>query len=137
LVAEQVTVVPAVSAVSVVGLQPVEEAIPDSGSTTVQVTVTALLYQPLLPAVPVMVWVMTGGVLSITMLRVLVLVWGAGQGRERQLESATLTVIEKLPAEGIGPEMTPAGLTTNPAGPDTKLQVMGRMPPVAARAGDV
>ena len=54
-VAEQVSVTPAVSAVSVVvELQPEDDAIPDSESLTFQVTVTLLSYQPLLPSVPEM-----------------------------------------------------------------------------------
>jgi hypothetical protein len=52
-VAEQVTVTPAVSAVRLVGVHFVEDAIPDSASDTFQFTVTALRYQPLLPSVPV------------------------------------------------------------------------------------
>jgi hypothetical protein len=47
LLAEQVRVTPAVSPARSVGAHPVEEAIPDSGSVTVQFTVTALRYQPL------------------------------------------------------------------------------------------
>ncbi|HVE69693.1 MAG TPA: hypothetical protein VNB64_14055 [Solirubrobacteraceae bacterium] len=53
LVAEQVSVVPAVSALIVVGsVHPVDELIADSASTTAQLTVTLLVYQPLLPSVP-------------------------------------------------------------------------------------
>ena len=65
-VAEQVKVTPAVSVVRVVCAQPVEDAIPDSGSLTFQTTVTLLLYQPLLPKVPVITGTTTGGVVSIT-----------------------------------------------------------------------
>src|SRR5215467_10086057 len=61
-VAEQVSVTPVVSAVSVVDVQPDEDAIPDSGSVTFQVTPTLLLYQPLLPNVPVICGVIMGGV---------------------------------------------------------------------------
>ena len=64
LVAVQVRVVPVVSAVSVVALHPEEEVMADSGSLTVQLTFTLLVYQPLLPAVPVTLGVMTGGVVS-------------------------------------------------------------------------
>src|SRR5215510_6108856 len=53
LLAEQVRVTPAVSAVRLIDVHPVEDAIPDSGSDTLQFTVTALRYQPLLPSVPV------------------------------------------------------------------------------------
>src|SRR6516164_11488593 len=63
-VAEQVNVIPAVSAVSVVGVQPDEDVIPDSGSVTFQLTPTLLMYQPLLPNVPVICGTMTGGVVS-------------------------------------------------------------------------
>src|SRR6266511_855721 len=52
LVAAQVRVVPTVSAVSVVPSQPVDEVIGDSGSATVQLTTTWLVYQPCWPAVP-------------------------------------------------------------------------------------
>ncbi len=52
LVAAQVRVVPTVSAVSVVPSQPVDEVIGDSGSATVQLTTTWLVYQPFWPAVP-------------------------------------------------------------------------------------
>ena len=37
----------------------------DSGSVTVHATVTLLLYQPLLPSVPVTFGVITGGVVSV------------------------------------------------------------------------
>jgi hypothetical protein len=60
-VAEQVTCVPTVSVVKVVDPQPEDEAMPDSGSETVQLTVTSLLYQPL----PLALGVITGGVLSL------------------------------------------------------------------------
>src|SRR5947207_810838 len=63
-VAEHVRVVPGVSAVSVVALQPDEEAMSDSGSVTLQLTVTLLAYQPLLPKVPEIWGTMTGGVVS-------------------------------------------------------------------------
>ncbi len=39
----------------------------DSASVTVHDTCTSLVYQPLLPDVPVTVGVMTGGVVSATM----------------------------------------------------------------------
>src|SRR5262245_7792485 len=64
LLAEQVRVTPAVSAVRLVGVHPVEDAIPDSGSDTLQFTVTALRYQPLLPSLPVICGLITGGVTS-------------------------------------------------------------------------
>ena len=63
-VAEQVTVWPVVSELSVVLSQPEDDAMPDSGSLTFQLTVTLLVYQPLAPAVPVTEGVMTGGVAS-------------------------------------------------------------------------
>src|SRR6185312_6017425 len=63
-VAEHVRVTPAVSPVRLVGAHPVEDAIPDSGSDTLQFTVTALRYQPLLPSVPVICGVISGAVIS-------------------------------------------------------------------------
>ena len=67
-VAEHVSAVPDVSVVSVVGLHPEDDVTPDSGSETVQVTVTLLVYQPLLPRVPAMVGTTTGGVVSTATL---------------------------------------------------------------------
>ena len=67
LVAEQVIFVPAVSAVSVTGPQPVEVAIPDSGSVTDQEIVTLLRYHVLFPNVPEMIGVTRGGVVSPTL----------------------------------------------------------------------
>ena len=64
LVAEQFKVAPGVSVVRVVLVQPEEDAIPDSGSVTLQVTVTLLRYQPLLPRVPETDGAITGGVVS-------------------------------------------------------------------------
>src|SRR5215510_5330788 len=64
LLAAHVRVTPAVSPVRVVGEHPVEDAIADSGSETLQFTVTALRYQPLLPNVPVICGVITGAVTS-------------------------------------------------------------------------
>src|SRR6188474_545781 len=63
-VAEQVRVVPVVSEVKLDVLQPVEDAMPDSPSVTVQLTVTLLVYQPLAPNVPEMDGVTTGAVVS-------------------------------------------------------------------------
>ncbi len=63
-VAEHVNVVPVVSESIVVVLHPVLDVIPDSGSLTLQLTVTSLVYQPLLPSVPFIVGVITGGVVS-------------------------------------------------------------------------
>ena len=68
--AEHVSVRPAVSVVMDVEPQPVEDATPDSGSVAVQVTVTLLTYQPLRPNVPLIAGVITGGVLSMTMVKV-------------------------------------------------------------------
>lgn len=65
-VAEQVNVMPVVSVLKLEVVQPVEEAIPDSGSLTVQLTVTSPLYQPFDPATPLMLGVMTGAVASVT-----------------------------------------------------------------------
>jgi hypothetical protein len=63
LVAKQVSVVPAVSVLIVVGPQPVLVK-DDSGSTTVQETETLLVYHPLVRSVPTTLGVMTGGELS-------------------------------------------------------------------------
>jgi hypothetical protein len=74
LVALQVSVVPAggVSALRVVVVQPLDEAIPDSGSETDQVTVTDPLFQPLPLGLGVTVAVITGGVVSARKLAVIV-----------------------------------------------------------------
>lgn len=65
-VAEQVSVVPAVSLVRFEAAQPVEEEIPVSGSLTDQLTATSLVYQPPDPRMPVMLGVMIGPVPSKT-----------------------------------------------------------------------
>jgi hypothetical protein len=74
LMAEHVSVVPAagVSVLRVVVVQPLDEAIPDSGSETDQVTVTDPLFQPLALALGVTVAVITGGVVSMRKLAVIV-----------------------------------------------------------------
>ena len=66
LVAVQVKVVPAVSAVTLWGRAGVYvvEVMGDSSSVTVHVTSTSLVYHPLLPRVPVILGVITGGVVS-------------------------------------------------------------------------
>jgi hypothetical protein len=64
LVAEHVTVVPAVSAASVIASQPDDEVIGLSASATVHDTETALVYQPLAPEVPAIDGVIVGGVVS-------------------------------------------------------------------------
>jgi hypothetical protein len=66
LVTVQVSVVPSggVSLLSVVVAHPSDEAIPDSGSETDQLTVTGTLFQPLLLALEVTAGVITGGVAS-------------------------------------------------------------------------
>jgi hypothetical protein len=66
LVTVQVSVVPCcdVSAVRVVVVHPVDEAIPDSASDTDQLTVTGPLFQPSMLALGVIVGVITGGVVS-------------------------------------------------------------------------
>ena len=63
-VAEHVRVVPSVFVMRLAAPHPVVDAIPDSGSTTDQETVTLLVYQPLVPSVPVTVGWMTGEVVS-------------------------------------------------------------------------
>ena|SRR6266566_3030346 len=60
--AEQVSLVPAVSAVSVVGAQPLDETMLDSGSATDQAMETLLRYQPFGPRVPEIFGVIVGGV---------------------------------------------------------------------------
>src|SRR2546426_11661526 len=68
LVALQVKLMPAVSVVSMLVAQPVElNGV--SGALTVQLTVTLLWYQPLLPSVPVTVGVITGAGVSFRMWR--------------------------------------------------------------------
>src|SRR5580765_5077795 len=62
LVAVHVNVCPVVSAVSVVGLQPVLFAIPLNGSCTVHETLTSLRYHPPPPAAPVTFDVIDGTV---------------------------------------------------------------------------
>ena len=57
-------VVPAVSLVTLAASQPLLALMADSASTTLQVTETLLVYQPLLPSVPLTVGVITGGVVS-------------------------------------------------------------------------
>jgi hypothetical protein len=74
LVTVQVSVVPSsgVSLLRVVVAHPLDEAIPDSGSETDQVTVTGPLFQPLLLALGVTADVATGGVVSWSKLAVIV-----------------------------------------------------------------
>lgn len=69
LVAEQVKVTPVVSVVTAVDSQPVWSVMEDSLSATDQLTVTSLVYQLLLPNVPLIVGVMTGGVVSAGFVR--------------------------------------------------------------------
>jgi hypothetical protein len=64
-VAEHVNVTPAVSVVNVLLLHPNDDVMPDSGSVTLQLTVTLLVYQPWLPNAPDMRGTMTGSVVSI------------------------------------------------------------------------
>lgn len=70
LVAVQVSVVPTsgVSVSRAVVVQSVEEAIPDSGSDTVQLIVTGALFHPLPLALGVTVGVITGGVVSAELM---------------------------------------------------------------------
>ena len=71
-VAEQLNVVPLaeVSDVMFDGPQPVELAMPDVGSVTVQVSATLVVYQPLLPTVPIAFATTEGAVLSTVTVRV-------------------------------------------------------------------
>ena len=64
LVAAQVKVSPAVSALTVTGSQPLWLLMTDSASTTLQLRDTSLTYQPLLPSVPTTLGVMIGAVVS-------------------------------------------------------------------------
>ncbi len=61
LVAEHVRVIPGVSAVRLVGPQPEEVVMTESGSLTFQLTVTALRYHPLLPVTPEISGTISGG----------------------------------------------------------------------------
>src|SRR5690349_16932561 len=61
----QVSVTSAVSVVSALKVQAVEDEMPDSGSVTVQFTLTVLRYQPFLPNMPLICGVMRGGVVSV------------------------------------------------------------------------
>jgi hypothetical protein len=63
-VAVHVNVVPAVSEVTETASQPDVDVTADSGSVTLQLTATSETCQPLLPAVPDSVGVMTGAVRS-------------------------------------------------------------------------
>jgi hypothetical protein len=63
-VAEQLSVWPVVSPPTVVVAQPDEEAMPDSGSATAHITVTAPVYQPFAPSVPDNWGAIDGGVVS-------------------------------------------------------------------------
>ena len=63
-VALQIKTVPLVSAERIAGEHPDEESIPDSGSVTVQVTLTLTLFHPLMLAPGVRLNVMLGIVLS-------------------------------------------------------------------------
>ena len=63
LVAEQLTVVPGLSVLRLVGAHAVE-MMAESGSVTIQDTVTSEVYHPLSPKVPRMYGVTVGGVSS-------------------------------------------------------------------------
>jgi hypothetical protein len=60
--AVHVNVAPVVSDVIVVASQPLVDRITDSGSTTVQLSVTFVVYQPFVPSVPKRTGVTWGGV---------------------------------------------------------------------------
>src|SRR5687767_9536137 len=64
--AEQASLVPDVSAVSTVIPHPDEATMPDSLSATCQLTVTALVYHPFRPNVPVTTNVIDGRVVSFS-----------------------------------------------------------------------
>ena len=139
-VAEQVTAEPVVSLVIDVEPHPVEDAMPDSGSAAFHVTVTLLTYQPFKPSVPVIVRVITGAVLSMTMVRGCLAVCGWQlETLIRQLESETCTVKVKVPPMvGVVPLITPALLRLSPVGsaPDARLQVSLPNPPVATKEAE-
>src|SRR5262245_40410189 len=65
LVAVQVKTMPAVSELTDCVSQPDEDSIGDSESVTLQLKRVSLVYQPLLPTVPLTFAVMTGGVVSV------------------------------------------------------------------------
>jgi hypothetical protein len=98
LVALHVRVVPLVSVLMVVGPHPVMDVTVDSLSTTLQLTLTSLVYHPLLPSVPTTFGVITGGVVSAGASTCEVkaaseVLYAPGP------ESITLTVMGKSPAE--------------------------------------
>ena len=91
-------VVPAVSVVIVVAPQPEEVETVDCASVTVHVTLTLLVYQPLLPRVPVTFDVITGGVLS-TLMTESVAVVAALSSRLSLLAAVTVRVCEPVGVE--------------------------------------
>jgi hypothetical protein len=70
LVAAQVNVTPSVSLVTALAPQPCFDVMTDSASVTCQATDTLERYQPLSPSLPVIVGVITGGVVSLTAVTV-------------------------------------------------------------------
>jgi hypothetical protein len=68
LVAWQVKVTPVVSVATVWRSQPTCMVTVDSLSTTDQLTLTVLVYQPLFPSVPLILGVMIGGVVSALLM---------------------------------------------------------------------
>ncbi len=90
LLAVQIRVTPPVSESIVVSTQPSSIVTSDSGSVTVHSTETLLTYQPLLPSVPLMVYEISGGVVSGTGV-------GVGSGFTISMNSAG-AVSHKLPS---------------------------------------
>ena len=133
LVAEQVMVIPGVDVESSTVLQPEDDAMPDSGSVTLQETETGLIYQPLFPNVPLTVGMMTGGVVSMTITKFAVATCGTqAETLTRQLESVTLTVTTKEPAPGGVPDSVPAsGSIESHGGPEVTVHVSTPSPPAA------
>ena len=100
-VASQVNVVPAVSAATVVGSQPVWEVTAESASWTSQVTETSETYQPLFPAIPVTLDVIAGGE------------WSPALGRQSQAPRDWSTGTELAPTT----KPPPGGHQPNPTRP--------------------
>src|SRR5262249_34199777 len=137
-VAAQVSACPAVFCVRAAAAQPaLTLAMPDSGSLVVQFTVTADVYHPFVPSVPLTTGVTTGGVLSPGIFKESVTVCVTVQDALRQLESFTSTVNTMLlgPPGRYVPLMIPAGEMLSPAVArfePTSLKLSGRVPPLTS-----
>src|SRR5689334_5742176 len=107
--------------------QPVELVTAESGSVTVQVSVTSEVYQPCDPSVPTMFGVMTGGVASV--MDTVLLSWVAA--RKNPLPASSASTVQDPP--------TVAAKVTSPV-PESRLQsssteVTGVNPDVDSAAG--